>query len=196
MENPVLHCKAKIQTKYIRAFQFKASLPLQSHSESMLELISILKRKGLRKTTLFISGGKFGYKTNKQGWAPPIRPRHWVRGNWWADVKCRIAPTWALCKRRLANTRKWVIYLWLETGSQMHLWGHNYTPQVCRTGSGVHSEPQHDANWWLPWEFWYMGLEVFSELRHGSTSLEKLFKVPIRGYSLCGCWVEGRWGKE
>lgn len=102
MANPVLHCKAKIQTKYIRAFQFKASLPLQSHSESMLELISILKRKGLRKTTLFVSGGKFGYKTNKQGWAPPIRPQHWVRGNWWADVKCRIAPTGALCKRRLA----------------------------------------------------------------------------------------------
>lgn len=45
--------------------KFKVQLGLQCDSESMLKLISILIRNGLRKTTLFISGGKSDDKTNE-----------------------------------------------------------------------------------------------------------------------------------
>lgn len=46
--------------------KFKVQLGLQCASESMLKLISILIRNGLRKSTLFISDGKSDDKTNER----------------------------------------------------------------------------------------------------------------------------------
>lgn len=121
-------------------------MSLQSDSESILELISILARNSFRITAPVIIGWKLDDEINKQGWTPPHQTRTMGTWKWMGHCQIHNPPAEPLDKHRLAVRVKWAIYPWLKTGSQMRCWYHNYIPQVCNTGSGVQSELWHHGD--------------------------------------------------
>lgn len=165
-------------------------MSLQSDSELILELISILTRNGFRKIAPFISGGKLDDATNKQGWTPPPHNQATAMRAWkLVGHRQMHNPS---CRTGLAGRVKWAIYLQLKMGSQMRLWCHNYTPQVCSTGSRVRSKLWHGGGRVASIEVLMCRLWTGSVLRPLTrlVSLEKPCKI------FCRCWLERQWGKE